>query len=488
VKTWRMFVDGQWVEASGGRTHRIPNPATEEEIAEVPDAGREDVRAAIAAARRAFDEGPWPRTSPRDRARVLDRMADGLERRKDEFRDVLVRAHACEQITLGINLDAPIDLLRQYAELARTFPFEETLPARVLPAPAGGTQVVTSQVVRHPAGVCGLIPTWNFPLFVTAQKIGPALATGCTFVIKPSPFGPIVDLMLAELAEEAEVPPGVFNVVCGESPELGMELTESPAVDKISFTGAVATGKRIMQACAGTLKRVHLELGGKSALIVLDDWDLDAAAPVAASPSFFHAGQGCAMTTRVLIDRDRHDALVERMRNFVENVVRVGDPADPSTFCGPLIRPERRDAVLDYIASGREQGAELVTGGGRPADLERGWFVEPTIFAHVKNDMRIAREEIFGPVVSVIPYEDDDDAVRIANDSSMGLAGGVLSGDTARALALAKRVRTGMMMVNGANDVSQTPFGGFKESGIGRESGVWGMHEYTELQAVSWKA
>ena len=488
MKSHRMYVDGQWLEAVSGRASELPNPATEEPVARVPDAGREDMRAAILAARRAFDKGPWPRTTPAERARVLERFADALERRKEEFRRVLVAAHAAEFMTHPIQLDTPVALLRNYAELARRFPFEETLPVREAPSPLGGTAVVSSLVKRQPAGVCGLIPTWNFPLFVTVQKIGPALATGCTFVIKPSPFGPLVDLMLAEIAEECEIPPGVFNVVCGESPELGMELSESPLVDKISFTGAVATGKRIMESCARTLKRVHLELGGKSAMIVLDDWDLDAAGPIAAAPTYFHAGQGCAITTRVLVSRGRHDALVERMAGFVRNVVKVGDPADPSVLCGPLIRAERRAAVLDYIESGREQGAELVSGGGRPEGLARGWFVEPTIFARVKNDMRIAREEIFGPVVSVIPFEDEEDAVRIANDSSMGLSGGILTHDTARALALARRLRTGTVMVNGANDIVHTPFGGFKESGIGRESGVFGLHEFSEIQAITWRS
>jgi acyl-CoA reductase-like NAD-dependent aldehyde dehydrogenase len=419
---------------------------------------------------------------------VLERFADAVERRKEEFRQLLVSAHGAEAITLGIQLETPIAMLRNFAELGRSFAFEETLPARILPGPMGGAQVVCSQVVRHPAGVCGLIPTWNFPLFVTAQKIGAALATGCTFVIKPSPFGPLVDLLLAEIAEECEIPPGVFNVVCGESPELGVELCESPLVDKLSFTGAVSTGRRIMETCARTLKRVHLELGGKSALIVLDDFPLDAAGPVAASPTFFHAGQGCAITTRVLVSRARHDALVEKMAGFVRAAVKVGDPADPSVFCGPVIREERRRGILELIASGREQGADLVVGGGRPAHLSKGYFVEPTIFANVKNDIRIAREEIFGPVVSVIPFEDESDAIRIANDSGFGLSGGFLTQDTAKALALAKRIRTGTVMINGGNDIVHTPFGGFKDSGLGREGDRWGLEEFTEIQAITWRS
>jgi acyl-CoA reductase-like NAD-dependent aldehyde dehydrogenase len=337
-------------------------------------------------------------------------------------------------------------------------------------------------------GVCGVIPTWNFPLFVTVQKLGPIIATGCTAVCKPSPWGPLVDLMLAEVVEECGVPAGVWNVVTGEGTDISEELVASPLIDKISFTGSVAVGKKIMQAAGATLKRVHLELGGKSALIVLDDFDLGMAAPVAASPTFFHAGQGCAITTRVLVGRDRQDALLEKMASFVNGVVTVGDPADPSIMVGPVIRAERRAAIEEYIALGREQGAELVAGGGRPAGLEKGYFVEPTIFGHVKNDMRIAQEEIFGPVVAVIPYEDEADAIRIANDSSYGLFGGLLTNDTGKALAMGKQIRTGGVIVNGASNLLDMPFGGFKESGIGREGGRWGLEEFTEIQALAWRS
>ena len=282
------------------------------------------------------------------------------------------------------------------------------------------------------------------------------------------------------------MPPGVWNVVCGQAPELGTELVSSPLVDKISFTGSVATGKKVMAAAGATLKRVHLELGGKSAQIILDDWELDSAAPIAASPTFFHAGQGCAITTRVLIQKKRHDELVEKMIRFIENVVSVGDPSDPTKMLGPVIREERRQSIEQYIALGKEQGAELVTGGGRPKDLPRGYFVEPTVFAHVKNDMRIAQEEIFGPVVSVIPFEDEADAIRIANDSSFGLSGGILTHDAATGVAMAKKIRTGGVAIAGANNLLHAPFGGFKESGIGRESGEFGLHEFTEIQAIVW--
>jgi aldehyde dehydrogenase (NAD+) len=338
---------------------------------------------------------------------------------------------------------------------------------------------------RQPVGVCGLIPTWNFPLYVSVQKIGPAIATGCSMVMKPSPWGPLVDLLVAEVLEGCDLPPGVFNVVTGQGPELGALLAESPQVDMISFTGSHVVGKKIMQAGAATLKRLHLELGGKSALIFLDDASFESAGPIAASASYFHAGQGCAIFSRVLVPRARHDEVVEKMKSFVEGVVKIGDPSDPSVLLGPVIRSERRTAIEGHIEAGRREGAELVTGGKRPAHLKKGYFLEPTIFANVRNDTRIAREEIFGPVVSVLPYDDEADAVRIANDSELGLSGAIMTRDTAKAIAMAKQIRTGGVSVNAANNPF-APFGGFKDSGLGREGMEAGMETYTELQTIAW--
>ncbi|MGH7860373.1 MAG: aldehyde dehydrogenase family protein, partial [Candidatus Binatia bacterium] len=334
-------------------------------------------------------------------------------------------------------------------------------------------------------GVCGLIPTWNFPLFVSVQKLGPAIACGNTMVVKPSPYVPLIDLLLAEVIEECDLPKGVYNVVTGEGAEIGAELVESPLVDKVSFTGSVATGKKIMEAASRSLKRVHLELGGKSATMILDDVNLDEVASTAASPSFFHAGQGCALCTRVLVPSKMHDALLEKMAAFVQMVVQVGDPSDPGVMLGPVIREERRRKIEEYIGAGRDEGALLVTGGGRPKGLSRGFFLEPTIFGNVRNDMRIAREEIFGPVVSVIPYSSEAEAIRLANDSSFGLGGAILTRDTARAIDIARQVRTGTVSINGGFNVFG-PFGGFKESGIGREGGWWGLHEYSEVQCIAW--
>jgi acyl-CoA reductase-like NAD-dependent aldehyde dehydrogenase len=325
-------------------------------------------------------------------------------------------------------------------------------------------------------------------MFVAALKLGPALATGCTMVFKPSPWGPLVNLFLAELIAEADLPPGVVNFVTGQSTAIAETLVSDPRVDKVSFTGSVATGKKIMEAGAKTLKRVHLELGGKSVAIFLDTDNLDMIAPQAASPSFFHAGQGCAMSTRVLIPREAHDTLVQKMVDFVRGMVKVGDPADPSIFLGPVIREERRRKIEEYIESGKKEGAVLAHGGGRPKDLPRGYFLEPTIFCDVPNNIRIAQEEIFGPVVSVIPFRDEDEAVRIANESTYGLGGAILCRDTAKAVALAKRIRTGVVWINNGINMLDGPFGGFKESGIGREGGRYGLEEYTEIQQIVWKS
>ena len=484
--TFRLYIDGTWTDATGGKTYDVVNPATEEVIARAPNAARADLEKAIVAARRAFDDGPWTRTTPKDRAKILRRLIDALEQRKEEIRQLLITMAAAEYVTHPIQVDTPLALLENYADLATSFEFEQMLPVLVSQGPMGA-QVNNAMAYHQPVGVCGLIPTWNFPFFVTAQKIGPALATGCTMVLKPSPYAPLIDLVIAEAIEECDLPKGVFNVVTGESPELGAALVDSPLVDKISYTGSVGTGKKIMAAAAATLKRVHLELGGKSAAIVLDDFDLDVAAPYTSGPSFFHAGQGCAMCTRVLVPKTKHDALVEKLSNFVNAIVKVGDPADPSVMLGPVIRAERREKIEEYIESGRREGATLATGGGRPADLPRGYFLQPTIFGGVRNDMRIAREEIFGPVLSVLPFDDVEDAVRIANQSAYGLGGAIYTSDVAKGLEIAKRIRTGTLNINGAVSLLQTPFGGFKESGVGREGGRWGMLEYSEIQAIAWK-
>ena len=484
-RTWQLYIDGKWSDASGG-TFDVLNPATEAVVARAPNATRADLDRAIAAARRAFDEGPWRKTTPQDRARILERLIAALETRKERLREILVATAGATWVSHSVQLDFPYQLLGRYAELVRSFHFEQALPVVVSETPMGIT-VNNSMVYHQAVGVCGLIPTWNFPFFTTVQKIGPALAAGCTMVTKPSPYGPLVDLVIAEAIEECDLPPGVFNVVTGDGPELGAGLVESPAIDKISFTGSAVTGKRIMAAAAPTLKRVHLELGGKSVAIVLDDIDLMQVVPFASTPAFFHAGQGCAMCTRFLIPRGRQEAAVESFASFLGGMVSIGDPADPGTMLGPVIREERRQKIEEYIAAGRAEGARLVAGGGRPPEQPRGYFLQPTVFADVRNDMRIAREEIFGPVLSILPFDDVEDAVRIANDSPYGLGGALYATDVAKALDVAKRLRTGTVNINSALNLLNLPFGGFKESGIGREGGPWGIAEYCEIQAIAWK-
>ncbi|MDX2165826.1 MAG: aldehyde dehydrogenase family protein [Deltaproteobacteria bacterium] len=485
TRDWKLYIDGQWTAASGG-TYDIVNPATEAVVAKAPNATRADLDRAIAAARRAFDGGPWRRTTATDRARILERLVAALAKRKDRLRELLITTAGAAHVEHGIQLEFPFELLAGYAQLARSYQFEQMLPVLVSQTPMG-TTVNNSMAYHQPVGVCGLIPTWNFPLFVTVNKIGPALATGCTMVVKPSPYQPLIDLVVAEAIEECDLPPGVFNVVTGDSPELGAALVESPQVDKISFTGSAVTGKRIMAAAAPTLKRVHLELGGKSVGLLLDDIDLMQVIPYAASPAFFHAGQGCAMCTRFLVPKAKHDAVVEGFSNFVANVVSIGDPADPTVMLGPVIRAERRQQIESYIAAGKSEGAVLATGGGRPPQLEKGYFLQPTVFGNVRNDMRIAREEIFGPVLSVLPFDDLDQAIQIANDSPYGLGGAIYATDVAKALDVAKQLRTGAVNINSALNLANLPFGGFKESGIGREGGKWGLDEYTEIQAIAWK-
>lgn len=486
---YKAYIDGRWVDADGGGTSDVINPATEDVIATVPNAGRDEMRRAIEAARRAFDDGPWPRMSQRERARIVQQIADGLSARRETFAQILTTEVGCAQFLMPIQLDDPLSFMHYYAELAMKVDFEEQLPPLIQQTPMGPTATQTL-VYRQPAGVVGAINTWNFPLFVLVQKLGPALAAGCTMVVKTSPFAPLINLEVARVIDETDLPKGVFNVVTGDGVEVGEELVANQMVDKISFTGSVPTGKRIAAAAAQNLTRVHLELGGKSACIVLDDADIDRAAPGLAAPAFVHAGQGCALPTRALVPRKMYDQAMEKMAAFVQKL-KIGDPSDPAVMVGPLIREERRLAVEDFIRSGKEEGATLATGGKRPEGIAKGFFLEPTIFGDVRNDMRIARDEIFGPVVTVTPYDDIDEAVRIANDSRYGLSGRIVTNNQARGIEVAKRLRTGSVLVSsgagpGSAAFMVAPFGGFKESGIGREGGKYGVFEFTEIQTIAW--
>ena len=479
----RMLIDGELVVAESGSTFENVNPATEEVIGVVADASTAEMQRAIAAARRAFDETSWS-TDHSFRKRCLEQLQEGLEGVREELREQLILEVGCPRmLTQSHQLDGPLETALTWpAKLIDEFSWETTLTD----GPDQMGRVCARRVWREPAGVVGAIVPWNFPFEVTMNKLGQALATGNTVVLKPAPDTPWNATMIGRVAaERTDIPAGVLNVVTSSDHLVGEELTLSPLVDLISFTGSTAVGKRIMEKGAATMKRVFLELGGKSATIVLDDADFDSALLVGIAVCF-HAGQGCAIPTRMLLPRSRYAEGVEKLKGIMA-MAPYGDPQRPDVMMGPLISAKQRDRVLGYIQTGIDEGATLAYGGGRPADLPKGWYVEPTLFVDVDNSMTIAQEEIFGPVLVVIPYEDDDDAVRIANDSQYGLAGGVATADLDRGLAIARRIRAGMVSVNGgAANGPDMPFGGYKLSGIGRQNGTAGFEQYLETKAVAW--
>ncbi len=482
----RMLVDGELVGADSGKTFDNVNPATEEILGQVADASSDEMRRAIDAARRAFDETSW--SSDRGlRTRCLSQLQDALESEREALREELILEVGCPRMTTYANqLDIPLDgALRYPTKLIDEFEWRTTMPEAV---DRRGTRNIR-QIWKEPVGVVGAIVPWNFPLEVTLNKLGQALATGNTVILKPAPDTPWNATRLGRLvAEQTDFPPGVLQVVTSSDHLVGEELTISPKVDLISFTGSTAVGKRIMEKGASTLTRVFLELGGKSATIVLDDADFATSVPSGVAVCF-HAGQGCAIQTRMLLPRSRYDEGVEILKATLGSVA-YGDPQRPDVLMGPVISAKQRERVLGYIEKGVAEGATLALGGGRPADYPKGWFVEPTLFTDVDNSMTIAQEEIFGPVLVAIPYEDDDHAVRIANDSVYGLSGGVFSGSLERALGVAERIRTGSFAVNGGMPIGQAdmPFGGYKHSGIGRQNGLAGFDQYLEVKSVAWPA
>jgi aldehyde dehydrogenase (NAD+) len=481
----RMLIDGKLVEADGGKTFANVNPATEEELGQVADASGRDMDRAIAAARRSFDDTDWS-TDRTFRQRCLLQLHQALVAEREEMREQLILEAGCPRmLTFGPQLDAPLDGAITYpAHLIDEFAWETNLPD----APDFRGNINVRRIVKEPAGVVGAIVPWNYPFEVSINKVAQALATGNTVVLKPAPDTPWNATLLGRIvAEHTDIPPGVLNVVPSSDHLVGEQLTLSPQVDLISFTGSTAVGKRIMEKGASTLKRLFLELGGKSATIVLDDADFSTAM-MSGLAVCSHAGQGCAIPTRMLLPRSRHDEGVELLKAMMGGVP-AGDPQRPDVLMGPLISEKQRSRVLGYIGRGVEEGATLALGGGRPADQARGWFVEPTLFTGVDNSMAIAREEIFGPVLVVIPYDYDDDAVRIANDSEYGLGGAVISSSLDRALAVAGRVRTGTVSINsGMIYGPDLPFGGFKDSGVGRQNGIAGFDQYLEIKSLAWPA
>ncbi|MDO9455718.1 aldehyde dehydrogenase [Nocardioides sp.] len=470
-----FFIDGAWAAPTSSGTIEVISPHTEEVVATVPEGTVADIDAAVAAARRAFDEGPWPRLTPQERIDVVQVFSGLYAGKLAEMADVITAEMGSP--TSFSNLaqsPAPWMQIEAFLGIARSYPWEEV---------RDGVMGMPVMVRREPVGVVAAIPPWNVPQFTIMSKVVPALLAGCTVVVKPAPETPLDGYLMAELLHEAGVPAGVVNIVAGGR-EVGEHLVAHRGVDKVAFTGSTAAGRKIAAVCGEQLKRVSLELGGKSAAIVLDDADLTQAVEGLKFTALMNSGQACVAQTRILASRANYANVVDALAEAVGGM-QVGDPMDPATEIGPMVAQRQQERVEKYIALGQEEGARLVVGGnGMPDGLDRGWYVRPTVFADVDNGMRIAQEEIFGPVLSVIPYDDVDDAVRIANDSDYGLAGTVWTGDQAAGLDVARRVRTGTYGVNTYTMDFSAPFGGFKASGLGREFGPEGLGQYTELKSI----
>ena len=477
----RLLINGVLRAASDGSTYENINPASGSIIGVSADAISEDADAAVAAARRAFDSTSW--SSDRDfRLHCLRQLKAQLTKHSDELRQVLVSEVGSPlALTYGPQLDIPVNSLDWVIELADQYPWRQELGI----VSAFGNEV-DRYVLKEPVGVVAAIVPWNFPMQIQLAKIGPALAAGCTVVLKAAPATPWTSTLLGRIAaEETDLPPGVLNVLSASRNEIGQQLVEDPRVDLVSFTGSTATGRAIMAAAAPTVTRLFLELGGKSALVVLDDADLELAATLAAFQATTHAGQGCAITSRVLLPRSRYEEGLDAVVSAVRSMP-YGDPLDTSNLMGPLISEKQRDRVLGYIDSARRDGGTIHSGGGIPEHLSDGFFVEPTVIDGLGPDATAVREEIFGPVLCVLPYTTDDDAVDLANNSPYGLSGAVVSSDIPRAEAIAGRLRTGTVGINGGQWYGpDVPFGGYKQSGLGRESGIAGFEEYLETKSVA---
>ncbi len=477
----RMLIDGKLVDAASGATYDNVNPATEQVIGVAADGGAPDMDAAIGAARRAFDVSDWS-TDLDLRLRCLRQLHAPFLTHADELRATTVAEVGCPvSLTYGAQLDAPVEGLEWITNFAESFEWETDLG---LAAPFG---ITTHRTIRREAtGVVGAITPWNFPHQINLAKLGPALAAGNTVVLKPAPLTPWTATLLGRMiADETDIPAGVVNIVTSAGNDVGAQLTTDPRVDLVSFTGSTATGRKVMASAAATIKKVFLELGGKSAFIALDDADMGSVAMGVAFQIMAHAGQGCAITTRLLLPRARHDEGVEAVVSML-GAIGYGDPTDAANFMGPLVSEAQRQRVLGYIATAVDEGATIVTGGGIPAHLPTGFFVEPTVLVGVLPDATVAQEEIFGPVLSVISHDGDDDAVSIANNSQFGLSGAVVGADVERARAVARRIRTGTIGVNGGLFYSpDVPFGGYRQSGIGREMGAAGFEEYLETKVLA---
>ncbi len=469
VKRDALFIGGTWAASSGTGTMTVVDSTTEEPMGTIPEGTPEDVDRAVAAARQAAPA--WAATPVGERTALMTRVSEALSARTDELATLISREVGMPYVLSQlVQVGLPAFTFGSVAQLAADFTWEQTIG--------------NSLVVREPIGVVGCITPWNYPLHQIAAKVAPALAAGCTVVVKPSEVAPLNAFVLAEIMEEVGVPSGVFNLVTGAGPVVGEAIAAHRDVDMVSFTGSTRAGRRVTEVAAATVKRVALELGGKSANVILDDADLAVAVPDGVGKCYLNSGQTCSALTRMLVPRDKL-AAVEELAVAAAESFAPGDPSDPATRLGPLVSAAQRDRVRSYIDKGIGEGATLLTGGTEPPDgLSRGFFVRPTVFSNVTNDMTIAREEIFGPVLCIMPYDSEEEAVEIANGTDYGLAGGVWSADKDRAIAMARRLRTGQVEVNGGAFNPLAPFGGYKQSGNGREYGPFGFEEFLEVKSL----
>ncbi len=473
VKPGKLFINNEWCEAQSGKRFDVINPATEEKLTDVAEGDKADIDAAVGSARRAFESGPWKTMSARDRGRILMRAAMLLDKHKEELA-TLETMNNGKPIGETMNADLPLSI--------ETFEYYSGLADKI----HGDTIPVSGNffnyTLREPAGVVGQIIPWNFPLLMAAWKLGPALATGCTVVLKPAEQTPLSALRLAELFQEAGLPPGVLNVVPGYGPTAGAALATHPGVDKIAFTGSTEVGRQIMQMASGNLKRVSLELGGKAPNIVFADADLDAAVQGAVRGIFFNQGEVCCAGSRLFVEEKVHDEFISRLKAVAEKI-KVGDPMDPATQMGAQVSEEQYKKILGYIEKGKAEGARIVT-GGEPAG-KKGYFLKPTVLEKVTNQMTVAREEIFGPVTCAISFKSHEDLTRQANDTIYGLSAGIWTRDIGKAHRLAKEIKAGTVWVNCYNCFdAASPFGGFKQSGFGRELGKYALELYTQVKSV----
>ncbi|CAM5386976.1 aldehyde dehydrogenase [Streptomyces xanthochromogenes] len=473
VEHGQLFIGGELTDPLGTDVIEVISPHTEQVIGRVPHASRADVDRAVAAARRAFDTGPWARATPEERIEVVSRIKDAILVRHEEIaRSISAQNGSPYSWSVLAQALGAMMVWDSAITVARQFPYEERRSGALGPL----------LVRREPVGVVAAVVPWNVPQFVAAAKLGPALLTGCSVILKPSPESPLDSYILGEIAAEAGVPEGVLSILPADR-EVSEYLVGHPGVDKVSFTGSVAAGKRVMEVAARNLTRVTLELGGKSAAVILPDADLEAAVAGVVPAAWMNNGQACVAQTRILAPRSRYEEIAEAFAAAAGALV-VGDPLDAATQVGPLVAERQRQRSLDYIRIGQEEGAKILTGGGRPAGFDRGWYVEPTLFGDVDNTMRVAREEIFGPVICLLPYGDEAEALRIANDSEYGLSGSVWTGDVEHGIDFARSVRTGTFNVNTFSLDMLGPFGGYKSSGLGREFGPEGFGEYLEHKMI----